>query len=119
MPYCTRWQACRSHETSLVGDVVLGYRGGKERGTLFVARTAATECLDRGLRLPTFEDVDSARLKQIGRQREVETSRRPACLSHHLDASRQVVVAFLRVDHDVSSDDHHESLLHLCERTTT
>ncbi len=86
----------RSHEASLVADVVLGDRGGTDRSTLLVAGTAAAECLDRGLRFPPLEDVDAARLEQVGRQREVQAARGAARLAHHLDASRQVVVAVVQ-----------------------
>src|SRR6476619_4986434 len=99
----------RLGDDPLVTDVVLGDRGCQDRGTLFVAGTAAAERLDRGYRFPSFEDVDSARVEQVCRQREVEAARCPARLPHYLDASRQVVVALLRVDHDVSSDNDHGS----------
>ena len=80
---------------------------------------SAAEGLDGGRRFALFEDVDPARLEQVGRQREVETARRAACLPHHLDASRQVVVALFSIDHEVSSGITTAGLLGLFDRTLT
>jgi len=89
-----------SHEASLVVDVVLGDRGGTDHVGLLEAWAAAAEMpRTAALRIiPPLEDVDAARLEQVGRQHEVQASpgARARLWPTTLDACRQVVVAVFK-----------------------
>ena len=54
-----------------------------------------------------IDRLNGEMVEQVGRQREIEAAGRAARLAHHLDASRQVVIALFGVDHNVSGDNHH------------
>ena len=67
----------------------------------------SAEGLDGRLRLPALEQVEAARVEQVGRDGEVETAIRLTSLLDDAHEAREVRLALLGVDHDVSRDDDH------------
>src|SRR4029453_19649969 len=94
-----------------VGDLVLGHRRGEHRRALLVGGAAAAEGFDGHLGLPALEDVDAAGVDQVGRDGEVEAASCPACLFDDAHAAREVGLALLGLDGDVSCNDDHGALL--------
>jgi len=99
-----------------VGDVVLGYRRRKHCRALLVAGGACAEGFDGRLRLPALEDVDPVGVDQVGGDGEIEAVRCPACLFDDAHAAREVGLALLGLDGDVSCDDDDGWLLSLRRR---
>src|SRR5918992_2964019 len=89
------------------GDVVLLHGRGEDRRALFIVRTAAAEGVDRRLRLPALEDVDAAGVDQVGGDREIEAAGCPASLLDDAHTAREVRLALLRLNGDVSCNDDH------------
>ena len=87
-------------------SVVSNTAGGKKS----VARAdpqVLTIPLQRRLRLPPLEDVDAAGVDQVGGDGEVEAASCPACLFDDAHAAREVGLALLGLDGDVSCNDDH------------
>ncbi|MQA26753.1 MAG: hypothetical protein GEU94_15090 [Micromonosporaceae bacterium] len=63
-----------------VGDVVLLNGHREHRPALFRVRAAAAEGLQRRLRLPALEDVDTPGVDQVRAARDVEAANCPASL---------------------------------------
>src|SRR5215218_8419112 len=64
--------------------------------------------LQRRLRLPALEDVDAARVDRVGGDGEVEAAGRPTSPFDDAHAAREVGLARLGFDADVSCDDNHK-----------
>jgi hypothetical protein len=71
------------------------------------AGSTAAEGLDGRLRLPALKEVDAAGVEQVGGDGKVEAASCSASLSDNAHAAREVGLALLRVDRDVSCDDDH------------
>jgi hypothetical protein len=101
--------SCRAllEEGPHVGDVVLGYRRREHGRPLLVSGGASGEGFDGRLRLPALKEVDAARVEQVGRDGKVEAAICSASLFDNADGAREVGLALLRVDRDVSCDDDH------------
>jgi hypothetical protein len=89
-------------------EVVIEDIDEEERGrALLVSGAPAAEGLDGRLRLPALEQVDAARVEQVGRDGEVEAATCLASLLDNAHGAREVRLGLLRVDRDVSCDDDH------------
>jgi hypothetical protein len=87
----------------------------------------AAPCLFRGrfggrfdgrLRLPALKEVDAAGVEQVGRDDKVEAAICSASLFDNAHAAREVGLALLRVDRDVSCDDDHGCAPFRCLRVS-
>jgi hypothetical protein len=87
-----------------VGDVVLLNGHREHRQTLFRVRAAAAEGLQRRLRLPALEDVDTAGVYQVRADRDVEAANLSGEPVRRC-AARGVGLALLRLNGDVSCND--------------
>jgi hypothetical protein len=63
------------------------------------------------VRLPPLEQVETGGVEQVGRHGEVEAAIRLASLLDDAHGVREVGLALLGVDRDVSCDDDHGALL--------
>src|SRR5918996_1269111 len=96
-----------SPNTARVGDVVR-LNAHREHGqALFRVRAAAAEGLQRRLRPPALEDVDTAGVDQVRTDRDVEAANCPASLFDDAHTACEVGVALLRLNGDVSCNDDH------------
>ena len=96
----------RSGQGAHVRNVVLCDRRGEHRGALLLAGPAASERLDGLPRFPALEDVDAAGVQQVGGDGEVEAAGRPTSPFDDAHAAREVGLALLGFDDDVSCDDN-------------
>jgi hypothetical protein len=72
-----------------------------------VSGPAAAEGLQRRLRLPALEDVDTAGVDQVRADREVEAANSSASLFDNARTVREVGLALQRLNGDVSCNDDH------------
>lgn len=100
---CRRGTA--SEQGPHVGDIVFGHRHRQHRRAVLERRPVAAEGIESRLRLPALEDVDAAGVDQVGGDGDVEAAGGLACLFDDDHAAREVGLALLRLDGDVSGND--------------
>src|SRR6187549_3831954 len=92
-------------QATLTRYVIFGHRRRGDHGGLLVAGTVAAKLRDGRFGSPSFENVDSARVEQVRRDREVEAAGRTAGLRDDVRAIGQIVVAHVLVDDQMPRDD--------------